>query len=65
MEEVKSVAGRVITTQFDFDRNGQRLLARAYHQLLADANTPTGASDSVQTGKLPALVRSNLQEVNR
>ncbi len=65
MEDLRTISGRGVIVQFDFDRNGQRLLARAYQRLLAEANTPAVVGDSVQTCPLWTPTPSKLQEVQR
>lgn len=64
MEELETAGGRVVKVQFDFDRNGQQMLAQAY-QLLADLSPSERCCDSVQTSQRQTPTQSRLQEVNR
>ena len=61
MEELTSIAQRIVTVRFEFDRNGHQMLANAYEVLLADQRPPR----SVQSGPPDQPTQQQLQEVTQ
>ena len=65
MEDSQSRVGRTVTARFEFDRNGQQLLAQAYQRLLATMQADAHDRSSVQIGEFSVSEPSILQEVDR
>ena len=62
MEEQSTITRRVVKVQFDFDRKGNRLLAKAYGRLLAFLGPSEPCHHSVQVNQSHRLRQ---QEVRR